>query len=194
MTGASAPHTSATGEADLAELVGRVANGDERAYEQVFDALAGPVLGVARRILRDPGLAEDVAQEVMLDVWRTAARFQPDRGTVATWVMTMAHHRAVDMVRSERSAADREHLAAVRDLTGGLDDVAETVETRWERHQVRRCLHALTDVQRQAITLAYYQGLTCQEVAHLVHAPLGTVKSRLRDGLIRLRDCLDGRT
>ncbi|MGP3954245.1 ECF RNA polymerase sigma factor SigK [Streptomyces sp. 7N604] len=192
MRGISPPRAHSAGEADLAERVGRVASGDEEAFEQVFDALAGPVLGMARRVLRDPGQAEDVAQEVMLEVWRTAARFQPERGTVAMWVMTMAHHRAVDRVRSDQSAAEREHLAASRDRNAAFDDVAETVETQLEWHQVRRCLRTLSEVQRQSVTLAYYRGLTCQEIARLLGTPLGTVKARMRDALIRLRECLGG--
>ncbi|MGP3928248.1 ECF RNA polymerase sigma factor SigK [Streptomyces sp. 8N616] len=192
MRGISPLRARSAGEADLAELVGRVASGDEEAFEQVFEALAGPVLGMARRVLRDPGQAEDVAQEVMLEVWRTAARFQPERGTVAMWVMTMAHHRAVDRVRAEQSAAEREHLAASRDRNAAFDDVAETVETQLEWHQVRRCLRTLSEVQRQSVTLAYYRGLTCQEVARLLGTPLGTVKARMRDALIRLRECLGG--
>lgn len=156
----------------------------------LYDAVAGPVLGLVRSVLRDPAQSEEVAQEVLVEVWQTAARFQPGKGSVMTWVTMLAHRRAVDRVRSAQAATDREHRAALLDRTPAFDEVSEQVEARLEREQVRRCMRALTELQRQSVTLAYYHGLTYREVAELLAAPLGTVKTRLRDGLIRLRDCL----
>lgn len=148
------------------------------------------MLGLVRSVLRDPAQSEEVAQEVLVEVWQTAARFQPGKGSVMTWVTMLAHRRAVDRVRSAQAATDREHRAALLDRTPAFDEVSEQVEARLEREQVRRCMRALTELQRQSVTLAYYHGLTYREVAELLAAPLGTVKTRLRDGLIRLRDCL----
>ncbi|ESP96602.1 sigma-70 family RNA polymerase sigma factor [Streptomyces sp. CHA1] len=175
---------------DLEALMGQVAVGDRDAFTTVYDAVAGPVLGLVRRVLRDPAQSEEVAQEVLVEVWRTAARYRPAKGTVMTWVMTLAHRRAVDRVRSTQAAADREERAALLDRTPAFDEVAEQVETRLEREQVRRCLRTLTELQRESVSLAYYRGLAYREVAELLTVPLGTVKTRLRDGLIRLRDCL----
>ncbi|KLJ02182.1 sigma-70 family RNA polymerase sigma factor [Streptomyces albidoflavus] len=175
---------------DLEALMGQVAVGDRDAFTTVYDTLAGPVLGLVRRVLRDPAQSEEVAQEVLVEVWRTAARYRPAKGTVMTWVMTLAHRRAVDRVRSVQAAADREERAALLDRTPAFDEVAEQVETRLEREQVRRCLRTLTELQRESVSLAYYRGLAYREVAELLTVPLGTVKTRLRDGLIRLRDCL----
>ncbi|MFG2888971.1 sigma-70 family RNA polymerase sigma factor [Streptomyces sp. NPDC048248] len=175
---------------DLEELLGQVARGDQGAFGPVYDALAGPVLGLVRSVLRDPAQSEEVAQEVLVEVWRTAARFRPERGSATNWVLTLAHRRAIDRVRSAQAAADREHRAALLDHTPAFDEVTEQVENRLEREQVRRCLRTLTELQRQSVTLAYYKGLTYREVAGLLTVPLGTVKTRLRDGLIRLRDCL----
>lgn len=175
---------------DLQELLGAVARGDEAAFARVYDAVAGPVLGLVRSVLRDPAQSEEVAQEVLVEVWQTATRFQASRGSAMTWVMTLAHRRAVDRVRSAQASADREHKAALLEQTPAFDEVAEQVESRLEREQVRRCMRTLTELQRQSVTLAYYQGFTYREVAELLAAPLGTVKTRLRDGLIRLRDCL----
>ncbi|MFF1276092.1 sigma-70 family RNA polymerase sigma factor [Streptomyces marokkonensis] len=177
-------------EPDLQELVGRVALGDEEAFAAVYDVVAGPVLGVARAVLRDQAQSEEVAQEVLVEVWRTAPRFRPDRGTAINWILTLAHRRAVDRVRSVEAAAARDHKAALLDRTPEFDEVTEQVEARLEREQVRRCLRTLTGIQRQAVTLAYYRGLTYRQVAESLTLPLGTVKTRLRDGLIRLRDCL----
>ncbi|MCD0485036.1 sigma-70 family RNA polymerase sigma factor [Streptacidiphilus sp. ASG 303] len=174
----------------LEELVGRVSRGDQQAFEQVYDAVVGPVLGLVRRILRDPAQSEEVAQEVMVELWRTAARYDRDKGTVMAWVMTLAHRRAVDRVRSAQAAADREQKAAALGHSTAFDEVAEQVESRLEREQVRRCLRGLTQLQRESVNLAYYRGCTYREVAELLGVPLGTVKTRLRDGLIRLRDCL----
>ncbi|MFF8564139.1 sigma-70 family RNA polymerase sigma factor [Streptomyces albidoflavus] len=175
---------------DLEALMGQVAVGDRDAFTTVYDAVAGPVLGLVRRVLRDPAQSEEVAQEVLVEVWRTAARYRPAKGSVMTWVMTLAHRRAVDRVRSVQAAADREERAALLDRTPAFDEVAEQVETRLEREQVRRCLRTLTELQRESVSLAYYRGLAYREVAELLTVPLGTVKTRLRDGLIRLRDCL----
>lgn len=175
---------------DLQELLVRVARGDQAAFAQVYDAVSGPVLGLVRSILRDPAQSEEVAQEVLVEVWRTAPRFQASRGSAMNWVLTLAHHRAVDRVRSAEASAAREHRAALLDRTPAFDEVSEQVETRLEREQVRRCLRTLSELQRQSVTLAYYRGLTYREVAELLTVPLGTVKTRLRDGLIRLRDCL----
>lgn len=175
---------------DLSELLGHVARGDQDAFATVYEAVTGPVLGLVRSILRDPAQSEEVAQEVLVEVWRCAARYQPDRGSAMSWVMTLAHRRAVDRVRSAQAATDREQRAALLDRTPAFDEVTEQVEARLEREQVRRCMRTLTEIQRQGVTLAYYRGLTYREVAELLALPLGTVKTRLRDGLIRLRDCL----
>ncbi|MEU6539769.1 sigma-70 family RNA polymerase sigma factor [Streptomyces sp. NPDC047000] len=175
---------------DLEELLGRVALGDEDAFAAVYDAVAGRVLGVARAVLRDQAQSEEVAQEVLVEVWRTAPRFSPERGTAVNWILTLAHRRAVDRVRSVEAAAVRDHRAALLDRTPEYDEVTEQIETRLEREQVRRCLRGLTGIQRQALELAYYRGLTYRQVAEALRLPLGTAKTRLRDGLIRMRDCL----
>ncbi len=174
----------------LDELIERVAGGDNPAFELLFDRVANSVFGVVRRVLRDPAQSEEVTQEVLLEVWRTAARFEPDRGSASTWIHTMAHRRAIDRVRSAQAAHDRDDRVAVRNHMPAFDEVADEVETNLEREQVRRCLHGLTDLQRESVTLAYYGGHTYSEVAELLGVPLGTIKTRMRDGLIRLRDCL----
>ncbi|MBQ0888242.1 sigma-70 family RNA polymerase sigma factor [Streptomyces sp. NPDC048376] len=175
---------------DLQQLIREVALGDQDSFAAVYDAVAGSVLGVARAVLRDQAQSEEVAQEVLVEVWRTAPRYRPERGTVVNWILTLAHRRAVDRVRSVEAAAARDHKAALLDRTPEYDEVTEQVETRLEREQVRRCLRTLTEIQRQSVTLAYYRGLTYRQVAEALALPLGTVKTRLRDGLIRLRDCL----
>lgn len=175
---------------DLQQLIREVALGDQDSFAAVYDAVAGPVLGVVRAVLRDQAQSEEVAQEVLVEVWRTAPRYRPERGTVINWILTLAHRRAVDRVRSVEAAVARDHTAALLDRTPEYDEVTEQVETRLEREQVRRCLRTLTEIQRQSVTLAYYRGLTYRQVAEALALPLGTVKTRLRDGLIRLRDCL----
>ncbi|MFJ4201874.1 ECF RNA polymerase sigma factor SigK [Streptomyces sviceus] len=177
-------------EPDLQELVGRVALGDEEAFARVYDTVVGSVLGVVRAVLRDHAQSEEVVQEVLVEVWRTAPRYRSDRGTAVNWILTLAHRRAVDRIRSADAAAARDHKAALLDRLPEYDEVAEHVEARLEREQVRRCLRTLTEIQSQAVTLAYYRGLTYRQVAEALALPLGTVKTRLRDGLIRLRDCL----
>jgi RNA polymerase sigma-70 factor (ECF subfamily) len=174
----------------LEALLARVARGDHDAFEALYQEIAAPIYGLVRRVLRDPAQAEEVAQEVLVEVWRTATRFDSERGSVRTWVMMLAHRRAVDRVRSEQAASDREARAASRNAVTAYDEVTEEVESRLDRQQVRHCMEALTELQRESVTLAYYGGHTYREVAELLDVPLGTVKTRLRDGLIRLRDCL----
>ncbi|UCM90493.1 sigma-70 family RNA polymerase sigma factor [Streptomyces marincola] len=175
---------------DLAERLAEVARGDREAFAAVYDAVAGPVFGLVRKVLRDPAQSEEVTQEVLVEVWRRAAHYRRELGTPMGWVMTLTHRRAVDRVRAAQAASDREHRAALLERTPAFDDVTEQVEARLEREQVRRCLGSLTERQRQSVALAYYRGLTYRQVAELLALPLGTVKTRLRDGLIRLRDCL----
>lgn len=171
------------------DLLVLVARGDEAAFAALYDALGATVFGMARRVIRDPARAEEVAQEVFLQVWQTAARFDPARGSAKSWVLTLAHRRAVDAVRHDQAATNRENSY---DWSPGVDhdQVLETVTVRLEHEQVRRCLEGLTDLQREAVNLAYYQGYTYAEVAQVLDANPATVKTRMRDGLIRLRDCL----
>jgi RNA polymerase sigma-70 factor (ECF subfamily) len=177
------------GEQDCNQLLRLAAVGDQQAFELLYKQLAQPAYGVIRRVLRDPAQSEEVTQEVMLEVWRTAARFDPAISSAATWVLTIAHRRAVDRVRSEVAATERERTTAWADL-GTSDEVADLLETTLDRDRVRRCLGALTEVQRQSITLAYYSGYTYSQVSALVEATLPAIKSRIRDGLLRMRSCL----
>ncbi|MEU2116440.1 ECF RNA polymerase sigma factor SigK [Streptomyces sp. NPDC016459] len=179
-----------TGRTDLTEVMQEVARGDKQAFSTLYDALAPLVFGITIKVVRDRAQSEEVTQEVMIDLWRQAARYRPEAGSVTTWAATIAHRRAVDRVRSAQASADREQAQAARDHSTAYDEVAEQVETRLESEQVRRCMRGLTELQRQTVTLAYYGGLTYREVAESLRTPLPTIKTRMRDGLIRLRDCM----
>ena len=174
----------------LEDLLVKVAKGDQDVFAAVYDRISAPVYGLVRRVLRDASQSEEVTQEVLLAVWRAAARFDENQGSGMAWVMTMAHRRAVDRVRSEQATADRHHRFGAQEVEPDYDSVAESVETRLDQEAVRRCLDALTDLQRESVTLAYYQGMSYREVSEHLGLPLGTVKTRMRDGLIRMRDCL----
>jgi RNA polymerase sigma-70 factor (ECF subfamily) len=170
-------------------LLTRVGRGDEPAFSQVYDALGATVYGLARRVIRDPARAEEISQEVFIQVWQSAARFDASRGNAKSWILTLAHRRAVDAVRHDQAATNRENKY---DWSNGpdYDEVEETVTISLEHEQVRRCLDGLTDLQREAVTLAYYQGYTYAEVAVALEANPATVKTRMRDGIVRLRDCM----
>jgi RNA polymerase sigma-70 factor (ECF subfamily) len=174
---------------DLNDLLVRVGRGDEQAFAQVYDALGASVFGLARRVIRDPARAEEVSQEVFIQVWQSAARFDPARGNAKSWCLTLAHRRAVDAVRHDQAATNRENRY---DWSSGpdFDEVEETVTISLEHEQVKRCLDGLTDLQREAVNLAYYQGYTYAEVATALDANTATIKTRMRDGIVRLRDCM----
>jgi RNA polymerase sigma-70 factor (ECF subfamily) len=175
--------------ADLGDLLVRVARGDEAAFAAVYDTLGAAVYGLARRVIRDPSRAEEVSQEVFMQVWQSAVRFDPQRGSAKSWVLTLAHRRAVDAVRHDQAATNRENKY---DWSNGpdFDEVEETVTISLEHEQVRRCLDGLTELQREAVNLAYYQGYTYSEVADTLQANPATIKTRMRDGIVRLRDCM----
>jgi RNA polymerase sigma-70 factor, ECF subfamily len=187
----SVERTAAVVERSSEDLLVAVAGGDQQAFAALFDRVGPQVLGVAVRVLRDRALAEEVAQEVMVEVWRKATRFDPDRGTASGWITTLAHRRAVDRVRSEQASRDRDERVSHRDRPRDVDVVADEVQVRLDHWQVRQALAALTDRQREAIELAYFQGHTYRDVARVLDIPEGTAKSRLRDGLLRLREALE---
>jgi len=169
-------------------LLLRVADGDQRSFAELYDRIAPRVLGLIKRLLIDHAQSEEVAQEVFLEIWRTATRFDPQRGAALSWVLTMAHRRAVDRVRASQSSHDRDIKIGIRDVDRDYDQVAESVEIRIEHERVKRAMTQLTELQREAISLAYYGGYSHSEVAKILAIPIGTVKTRLRDGMIRLRD------
>lgn len=170
------------------ELLGRVAQGDEEAFGELYDLIASRVLGLVQRLLVDHAQSEEVTQEIFLEIWQTASRYEALRGGASTWIMTMAHRRAVDRIRSSQAGRNRDTKIGIRDLAVEYDQVAEIVEVRIEHERVEKAMSRLTELQRQAVSLAYYGGYSHSEVAELLRIPLGTVKTRLRDGMIRLRD------
>lgn len=194
MTALAATPTRApiTDEISNEDLLVRTSHGDRAAFAAFYDRTIQQVQGVARRVIRDRALAEEVAQEVMVEIWRKADRFDPDRGSASAWINTFSHRRAVDRVRSEQAARDRNDKVSRRDQVRSYDEVADEVETRLDHWQVRQALDVLTSRQREAIELAYFGGHTYRDVARVLDIPEGTAKSRLRDGLARLRTTLEG--
>ncbi len=190
--------SSGDGRASDAELVRRLAQGESSALEQLYDRYGRPAYSLARRILTDEGLAEDVVQEVFIALWRQPERYDEGRGAFSSWLLTMTHHKAVDAVRREETLRRRRSRAADEDeallATDSGTDVDEQVMTTMRGDGVRRAMLELPDVQREALTLAYFGGYTQREVAALTGAPLGTVKTRMLAGMRRLKDALGGRT
>jgi RNA polymerase sigma-70 factor (ECF subfamily) len=178
------------GPADVDDLMRRAARGDSEAFARLYDELSSAVYGLARRVVRDPARAEDVTQEVFLDVWKQATRFDAGRGKAKTWVMTIAHRRAVDAVRRSESQKRQDHHGAPEEISH--DEPGDAVMAAEEHGAVRDCLETLTALQLESVRLAYFNGYTYAEVATLLDKPLPTIKTRMRDGLIRLRDCLEG--
>lgn len=179
-------------ETPLADLLGRVASGDARAFQDFYEQTSARVHGMVLRVLRDPGYSEETTQEVYLQVWHTAAAFDPSRGSALSWLITLAHRRAIDRVRSEQSGTNREGNYGAANWSADFDSVADEIARREDVREVTDCLEALTEVQRSTVTLAYYGGLTYREVSDRLSVALPTVKSRIRDGLSRLKDCLAG--
>ena len=174
----------------LVALLSRSSRGDEAAFAEIYDLTSARVYGLARRVVRDPAQAEEVAQEAYLEVWWQSARYDESRGNPLAWILTIVHRRAVDRVRSAESARQRDTRYATVGDGPEYDVVEEAVTATLDVARVRKALTSLTAVQREAITLAYYGGYTHREVSELLDVPLGTVKTRMRDGLIRLRDTL----
>ena len=182
--------TRGTGDAGVDSLLGEVARGSATAFERLYPMIAGAVYGLALRVVRNPDLAQDVSQEVLVDVWRLAPRFDKQRGSAMAWILTMAHRRSVDRIRREESQTQRAARAAALPAEPHTDVVAAQMERSWDTAMVRRALASLSDIQREAIELAYYHGYTHHQVSTVLDIPLGTAKTRIRDGLIRLRDTM----
>lgn len=176
--------------ADLDALLRRVAQRDVEAFTAFYDETRARVFGLITRVLRDPGYSEETTQDVYLQVWNNAGNYNPQAGTPLAWLMTLAHRRAVDRVRSEQSASQRESRYGAATVDLPADRVAEAVIQLDEQRQVSDCLGSLSDPQRESIQLAYYEGLTYSQVSERLSTNLATIKSRMRDAIRVLRNCL----
>ncbi len=175
---------------DLNALLKLAARGDKQAFAELYDATSPRLYGLAVRVVRDPSQAEEVAQEAFLEVWRTSSRFDTDRGSAMSWMLTICHRKAVDRVRSAEASSRRDTTYEQRNQTIDHDSTADAAQSSMEAKRVRDALGSLTKVQREAIELAYFGGYTHTEVAGMLDLPVGTAKTRIRDGLIRLRDTM----
>jgi len=189
-----APSGPRVGQSDeragLAALIQRSSRGDEVAFAALYDATSARLHGLVRRVVRDQAQSEEVTQEVFVEVWRQCARYDEGAGSPLAWMMTIAHRRAVDRVRSAEASSRRDTTYEQRTREIEHDQTAEAATANLEAKRVRNALKTLTDAQRSALELAYFGGYTHTEVATLLDLPLGTAKTRIRDGLIRLRDTL----
>jgi RNA polymerase sigma-70 factor (ECF subfamily) len=174
----------------LVELITLSSRGHDEAFAELYDLTSQRIYGIILRVLRSPDHAAEVMQEVYVEVWRQSARYSPGKGSVIAWMTTIAHRRAVDRVRSVASEVAREERYAFQRGEREIDQVWDGVEQRFDVERVRRGMASLTPIQREALTLAYFGGYTQSQVAQLLQLPLGTVKTRIRDGLIGLRDAL----
>lgn len=179
-----------SGSPDLAELLKLSGRGDEASFAQLYDATSSRAFGLAQRVVRDPAQAEEVLQEAFLEIWRTSARFDRDKGSAISWIFTIVHRKAVDRVRSAEASTRRDTTYHHKNQPVEHDTTAEAVQASFEARRVRGALDALTAVQREALELAYFGGYTHTEVASMLGLPVGTAKTRIRDGLIRLRDAM----
>ena len=186
----SGEHPAEDVESPLSELLRRSARGDQAAFAELYDATAARVHGLVLRVVRDPAQADEVTQEAFLDIWRTASRFDADRGSPISWVLTIGHRKAVDRVRSAEASTRRDTTYHDRNQAVPHDTTAEAATAALEARRVRQAMTTLTEVQREAIQLAYFGGYTHTEVATMLDLPVGTAKTRIRDGLIRLRDAM----
>ncbi|ORX16675.1 RNA polymerase subunit sigma [Mycolicibacterium wolinskyi] len=175
---------------ELDALLRRVAQRDVDAFAAFYDHTRSRVFGLVTRVLRDPGYSEETTQDIYLQVWNTAGSYNPDAGSPLAWLMTLAHRRAVDRVRSEQAASQRESRYGAANVETPADHVADSVITLDEHRRVSDCLDSLTDAQRECIHLAYYDGLTYSQVSQRLAANLATIKSRMRDAIRGLRNCL----
>lgn len=189
-TGAPAGAPVVDAAARAAELLRQSARGDQQAFAALYDQMADRVYGLCLRVVRDPSQAEEVVQEAMLEVWRTAARFDSARGSAAAWILTITHRKAVDRVRSAEASTRRDTTYHQQNQAIEHDTTADAAQASIEAGRVRKALATLTPVQREALELAYFGGYTHTEVAAMLDLPLGTAKTRIRDGLIRLRDAM----
>lgn len=170
-----------------AELLAAVATGDRYAFSQLYDRMQPRVLGLSLRVLRDMSQAEEVSQEVFLEVWQQAAQFDVERGSATGWILRKAHSRSVDRVRSSETRRARDLKIGVRDLMSPSEDILETVALKINSEKIERALEALPVPQRQAVSLAHIGGYSHSEVSEILQVPIGTVKTRIRAGIDRLR-------
>lgn len=170
------------------DLLVRVAEGDQAAFADLYDRTASRVFGLVKRLLIDHSQSEEVTQEIFLEIWQNASRYEPSKGGAIAWMLTMTHRRAVDRIRASQASRDRDVRIGIRDHAPEFDSVAEHVEVQIESERVKEAMQRLTELQRQAVTLAYFGGYSHSEVSAMLKVPIGTVKTRLRDGMIRLRD------
>jgi len=169
-------------------LLRDVAEGNRAAFAEMYDRISSRVMGLVTRLLRDRAQSEEVTQEVFLEIWQQASKFDANRGSGMAWVLTMAHRRAIDRIRASQKSHERDLKIGIRDMERDFDNVSESVEIRVENERVKNAMSRLTSLQREAVILAYYGGYSHNEMADILGIPLGTVKTRLRDGMIRLRD------
>lgn len=184
------PENAAASAGDLAELLKRSGRGDEASFARLYDATSSRAYGLAVRVVRDPSQAEEVAQEAFLEIWRTASRYDVGKGSAVSWILTLVHRKAVDRVRSAEASTRRDTTYHQGSQAVEHDSTAEAAQASMEARRVRQAMDSLTEVQREALDLAYFKGYTHTEVATMLDLPVGTAKTRIRDGLIRLRDTM----